>query len=243
MSEQPENIKKIEITFKDNYSYDYCVKASRFINKNPDYIKIFQDYFSHIPLLFTHYVKPEKHNLLMLFFMIENRIHKLPTELWELISDFTMYGKEYSIDTFPQLSLYVYYYEISKNISIINYEENEIDHILNDFYLIPLHYIKERNYNPKECYYTNIGLKYCGMGHYITLCYDKHFHKYFFKYDGGSNGFDQEDTYNSSLTFKDHTDYEKYLLTFSQANNIITKTIVDSSTISIYDYILNENLK
>ena len=109
MSEQPENIKKIEITFKDNYSYDYCVKASRFINTNPDYIKIFQDYFSHIPFLFTHYVKPEKHNLLMLFFMIENKINKLPIELWELISDFAMYGKEYSIDTFPQFSLYVYF--------------------------------------------------------------------------------------------------------------------------------------
>ena len=54
----------------------------------------------------------------MLFFMIENRINKLPTELWELIGDFAMYGKEYSINTFPQLSLYVYYYEILKNFSI-----------------------------------------------------------------------------------------------------------------------------
>ena len=240
MSEQIEQIKEIETIFKDTYSYDYLVKASHFINKNPDYIKIFQDYFSHTPLLFTHYVKREKHNLLMLFFMIENIINKLPTELWELIADFTMYGKEYSIDTFPQLSLYVYYYEILNDVSN---HKNEIDYVSNDFYLIPIDDIKERNYEPRDCYYTNIGLKYCGMGHFITLCYDKHFHKYFFKFDGGSNGYEQEDTNNSILKFKDHPDYEKYLVTFSQANNIMTKTIDDDSTISIYDFILNDNLK
>ena len=239
MSEKEEYI---DIKIKNSYSYNYIVEATRFINKNTNYIEIFKEYFLHNPILFTNYVKPEKYNLLMLLFIIENRINKLPTELWELIGDYVMYGKEYSIDVFPQFSLYAYYYEISKTNSISKDKDN-IYYITNDFEIIDINLIKLRNFYYKETNFTFVGHKYCGMGNYISLCYDKYFHKFFFKYSGGANQFEQREKYFTNLNFKNHSDYEKYLLTFSQANTIMMKTFENDTTINIYDFILDDNLK
>jgi hypothetical protein len=229
-----EDYKDIQITFQNSYSAQYLIEASQTLYTNSIYYNIFQKYFSHRPVLFKDYCKKK---LIMTLFLIENRINKLPNELWELIGEFAIY-KDYSINTFPELSLYIYFYE-----QIIKYDNtSHIYFMIKNFDLLSIQNLNIKNEIKNE-YYTNIAFNRQGMGHYITLSYDNEHCKYFFKYDGGSNSFSVEDSYKQYLLFKTNKNYENSLLTFKQAYEIIIETDNDKSDLNIHNYILNNRLK
>lgn len=229
-----EDYKDIQINFQDSYSAQYLIEASKTVYTNPIYYNIFQEYFSHTPVLFKDYCKKK---IIMTLFLIENTINQLPNELWEIIGEFAIY-KDYSIDTFPELSLYIYFYEqIIKDDNTSN-----IYFMINNFDLLSIQNLSIKN-EIKNKYYTNIAFKKQGNGHYITLSYDKELCKYFFKYDGGSNSFSTEHAYNQSLLFKTNKNYKNSLLTFKQAYEIIVETYNDKSNLNIDNYILNNRLK
>jgi hypothetical protein len=49
--------------------------------------------------------------------------------------------------------------------------------------------------------FTDVGLTYMGMGHVMVLSMDKKSNKFFFRHDGGSNGYERDDNYNKYKTF------------------------------------------
>ena len=49
---------------------------------------------------------------------------------------------------------------------------------------------------------TDIGLKYCGMGHCKVAFYDPQTNMIYYRHDGGSNGWDREERYNALKSYK-----------------------------------------
>ena len=92
---------------------------------------------------------------------------------------------------------------------------------INEFTFFTLKEIQKRmnNYN----HFFDIGLKYAGMGHIIVLSYHPQSKKFFFRHDGGSNGYEREEHRNFYLNF--NPQYEiSYCDTFFdfEINKLIT---------------------
>ena len=80
--------------------------------------------------------------------------------------------------------------------------------------LSPYQIIKDKN-NYK--YILNIAIIYCGMGHISVLTMDKNTKKFFFRPDGGSNGYEREDYYNKYYILEPSKDenFKDRLLSFN----------------------------
>jgi hypothetical protein len=80
--------------------------------------------------------------------------------------------------------------------------------------LSPYQIIKDKN-NYK--YILNIAIIYCGMGHISVLTMDKNTKKFFFRPDGGSNGYEREDYYNKYYILEPSKDenFKNRLLSFN----------------------------
>ena len=87
--------------------------------------------------------------------------------------------------------------------------------------LSPYQIIKDKN-NYK--YILNIAIIYCGMGHISVLTMDKNTKKFFFRPDGGSNGYEREDYYNKYYILEPSKDenFKDRLLYF---NNILDQML------------------
>lgn len=72
--------------------------------------------------------------------------------------------------------------------------------------------------------FLDLGHQYHGMGHYVVLAWDKQQKKFFFRLDGGANGFDQMDREQFFFTkFNPEEDkYQNRMLDWNTALNLIT---------------------
>lgn len=91
-----------------------------------------------------------------------------------------------------------------------------------------LNEIIERKNNYEN--FIDIALKYLGLGHILLISYHIKSNKFFFRMDGGSNGYDRENNYNKYKKFdtnnhnneKNPTIYNYDILyTFNEMINII----------------------
>jgi hypothetical protein len=84
-------------------------------------------------------------------------------------------------------------------------------------------------------YFYDIALKYLGMGHIVLISYHQKSNRFFFRRDGGSNGWDREANYNKYKNYEpDINNIEKeenpidysldILYTFEQMMNIINNS-------------------
>ena len=64
------------------------------------------------------------------------------------------------------------------------------------FSLDNIFYLSEQH-NTDNIHVTDIGLKYIGMGHCIIAFYEPNTDLIYYRYDGGSNGWDREERYNA----------------------------------------------
>tara|TARA_B100000674_G_C37949854_1_gene966713 strand:- start:984 stop:1658 length:675 start_codon:yes stop_codon:yes gene_type:complete len=76
------------------------------------------------------------------------------------------------------------------------------------FTLFSLNEIIDRSENYK--YFLDIGMKYAGMGHVLILSYEPYVQQFFFRNDGGSNGYDCEANYKFYSNFKPLSDMNKH---------------------------------
>jgi hypothetical protein len=100
------------------------------------------------------------------------------------------------------------------------------------FTLFSLDQVNEKN----DTYDTfiDIGLTYMGMGHVIILSMDKKEQLFFFRHDGGSNGYEVEERFNTfkSFTISSYEDKTK-VKTFDE----ILELLMDEST-DIHSYLI-----
>ena len=92
---------------------------------------------------------------------------------------------------------------------------------INEFTFFTLKEIKKRmnNYN----HFFDIGLKYAGMGHIIVLSYHPNSKKFFFRHDGGANGYERDAHYKFYLNFNPEYDLSKIEIFFDfEINKLIT---------------------
>ena len=92
---------------------------------------------------------------------------------------------------------------------------------INDFTFFTLKEIQKRinNYN----HFFDIGLKYAGMGHIIVLSYHSNSKKFFFRHDGGANGYEREEHNNFYYNYNPEIDKSKNTLFFDyEINKLIT---------------------
>jgi hypothetical protein len=71
----------------------------------------------------------------------------------------------------------------------------------------------------------DIGMSYAGMGHYHVLSWDRIEQKYFYRLDGGSNGYDRQANEEFFLTKLNLNNHKDKLLTFEQTINSIKNGI------------------
>lgn len=86
--------------------------------------------------------------------------------------------------------------EILKLYKIIGYDK---EYNYKNYTFMTLNEIIERknNYN----YFYDIALTYMGMGHILLISYYPTKKKFFFRRDGGSNGYDRQEYYNKYKNF------------------------------------------
>lgn len=152
------------------------------------------------------------------FYLIEYRINKLPIEIWNIIIKYYLY------DYINKLPIPIEKLNINHQLSLtLNTDDFAIEdryiRKFNNFEFIDIDNIPEKNYDPNvfKCLnFTDIGYRYCGMGHYICLSYDKNYKKFYFREEGGSNGYETADNNAMALKFEKHPEYEAHLLTFKQ---------------------------
>ena len=58
------------------------------------------------------------------------------------------------------------------------------------------------NHRENNIHITDIGLKYCGMGHCKVAFYDPQTNMIYYRHDGGSNRWDREEKYNALKNYK-----------------------------------------
>jgi len=86
------------------------------------------------------------------------------------------------------------------------------------FVLIKLSNVYERR-NTWSCF-VDFGISYIGMGHVVVLSMEKESKKFFFRRDGGSNGYDRQDNYDKYSKFVIDKNNEN-LMTFDYVINYI----------------------
>lgn len=79
----------------------------------------------------------------------------------------------------------------------------------------------------------NIGFKYIGMGHIYKLVYDKRVRKYYFRHDGGSDGWAviSTDDYFVVNFNPRNKEFEKNMLTFEEAMKVIVNETIEEIVI------------
>lgn len=100
--------------------------------------------------------------------------------------------------------------------TIYNYIGNDKEISVNQFTFLSLDEIIKRSENYE--YILDIGVIYMGMGHIEVLSMSKKDGKFFFRMDGGSNGYEREDNYNK---YKNYQPKLNELLNFNQVLNKI----------------------
>ena len=133
-------------------------------------------------------------------------------------------GDDIDIDTTKNIS-----YEYRNTFSKLDFStrilysfigENK-EYQINEFTFFTLKEIQKRmnNYN----HFFDIGLKYAGMGHIIVLSYHTKSKKYFFRHDGGANGYEREEHYNFYYNYNPETDMSVKEVFFDfEINKLIT---------------------
>ena len=202
----------------DLHSFGHILTKYFDIDKFPTY----SDYFkSHTNFKLQNKYKHIYENL----YLIEYRINKLPIEVWNIIIKHYLYNYIYKLNIpFLQLNP-LYHLALSLHTNDFK-EQNRTGRNLNNFVFLDIDIIPDKNYDPIEkenLYFTDIGYRYCGMGHYITLSYDKIHQKFFLKEEGGSNGYESDENHQISLRFKDHPKYEEHLMRFQDVLDKIQK--------------------
>ena len=202
----------------DLNSFNHILKKYFDIDKFPTYNDYFKSY-SNLELQNKY-----KH-IYEIFYLIEYRINKLPIEVWNIIIKHYLYHYIYKLKI-PLVQLNPLYH-LALSLHTNNFKKHDRPvRKINNFVFLDLDTIPERNYDPIEVenlYFTDIGYRYCGMGHYVTLSYDKRHQKFFLKEEGGSNGYESDENHQISLRFKDHPKYEKHLMRFQDVLDKIQK--------------------
>ena len=104
---------------------------------------------------------------------------------------------------------------LNEHMTIINHHLQNFKNFIqnNEFTIFTMDQILTRiEYTGKNYGYTrliDVGLAYAGMGYYVVLSWDRTKHKYFFRFDGGSNGIDRQINEKFFLTKLNLND-EKY---------------------------------
>jgi hypothetical protein len=116
------------------------------------------------------------------FFLIQNRnnLPRLPTELLLYILEL-----KYNIDNMNDLGI------LLMLNAMITFYNNPVKPIEDNYYGL-FRFIDYNSFKKldKTLFNLDISVKYLGMGHCIILSIDKESHKFFLKYDGGSNYYD-----------------------------------------------------
>ena len=144
-------------------------------------------------------------------FFYNNKTHNL-NDLIDINSDTIFLN-----DIDPILENLITEFEIPTTLSMlfrIFSNKNAEIKIKNMTILSPYQIIKDKN-NYK--YILNIAIIYCGMGHISVLTMDKNTKKFFFRPDGGSNGYEREDYYNKYYILEPSKDenFKDRLLSFN----------------------------
>jgi len=133
-------------------------------------------------------------------FLIQNRnnLPRLPTELFLYILEL-----KYNIDSMNDLGIL-----IMLN-AMVTFYKKPVEPIEDNYYGL-FRFLEYKDFKKldKTLFNLDISVKYLGMGHCIVLSIDKESQKFFLKYDGGSNYYDNlyniknNDTLNQKPTFK-----------------------------------------
>ena len=109
-------------------------------------------------------------------------------------------------------------YPIDLNLKSVYTIVGELKEIsIKDFTFLSLKEIKERADN--FSHFLDLGLSYIGMGHVKVLSVSKKDGLFFFRNDGGSNGYEREDNYNK---YKDYQPVISELISFDKVlHNLI----------------------
>jgi hypothetical protein len=76
--------------------------------------------------------------------------------------------------------------------------------------------------NSGQVDFLDIGMCYAGMGYCFVLAWHREEHKFFFRMDGGSNGFDVEYNYNKYIRNKiDFNECRKKLMSWEQLKTFL----------------------
>ena len=80
-------------------------------------------------------------------------------------------------------------------------------------------------FSGKELYrhFYDVAIKYMGMGFYLVLSIDKNSKQFFFRMDGGSNGFDREGYFQLYKNMNPSVTYSEYMIDFNE----MTKSIIN----------------
>lgn len=144
-------------------------------------------------------------------FFLNNKTHNL-NDLIDINSDTIFLN-----DIDPILENLITEFEIPITLAMlfrIFSNKNAEIKIKNMTILSPYQIIKDKD---DYQHILNIGIIYCGMGHISVLTMDKNTKKFFFRPDGGSNGYEREDYYNKYYILEPSKDenFKNRLLSFN----------------------------
>ena len=118
---------------------------------------------------------------------------------------------------------YIEYYKDSKSNEMltinpdIRFQLYNIEKVITNIEYSMKHYQHDK--------FVDIGESYMGMGHYCVLAWDRGTRKYFFRHDGGSNGFEREEKekfFMTKLNLEDER-YKDKVMTFDE----VIKTLIN----------------
>lgn len=120
-------------------------------------------------------------------------------------------------------------YSVDPLTQSIDHNKLDIDFIMYSMEKI-LSGIEYTLINYKHSDIIDIGHLYRGMGHYCVLAWCSKINKYFFRYDGGSNGYEREHNELFFLTKFDPSDekYKEKLINFENTIKMIREGISKS---------------
>ena len=164
-------------------------------------------YNKKVPILYSELKKrfKDSKNYIKQLKLIQNRykLPILPTEILSYIIEL-----KYNIDDMNDLGVLLTYNDMVKS-----YKKEGSEFLYGYFRFIDAEDITRLD---KTLYYFDIATKYIGMGHVITLSIDKKRNKFFFKYGGGSNYYDIEETSKNNEKLPSLEKYKKNLFSIKQ---------------------------